>query len=113
MDPQRLQQQETDPYGTTDPWSCWYDGLRLTRDQVEGIAMSLLDQTLIKGYLVRPTKDDESSILVLSKKDPFPNIWKLRQEHDEKNLRQPLFQPGTMGGGRVVQMSGVKEIGEK
>lgn len=94
----------------SDPTSWWFGGLRLGSDQVEGVVMSLLDQKLVRGYLVRQPRD-ESALLVLGRGDPFPNVWALcaPREPSEAALLQP---PATGGGGRVVRMNGVKEIGQ-
>lgn len=100
---------DVDPWGVSDPTTWWFNGLRLGKDQVEGVVMSLLDQKLIRGYLVRQPRD-ESTLLVLGKMDPFPSVWKLCVPKGAQGAG--LLQPGGMGGGRVVRMNGVKEIGQ-
>ncbi|CCX29903.1 hypothetical protein FPQ18DRAFT_313773 [Pyronema domesticum] len=102
---QLQQQPHLDPYGVCDPESWWFDGLRLTRDQVEGVVQSLLDQKMVRGYAVRKERG-ESTILVLAKDDPFPNVWKLCAPKAE------IQREANGGGARVVRMQGVKEIGQ-
>ncbi|KAA8914493.1 hypothetical protein FN846DRAFT_926467 [Sphaerosporella brunnea] len=103
----------SDPHGVADPASWWFQdsgGLRLDRIQVEGIVLSLVDQKLIRGYMLRQS-GGQSTWLVLSKTgNPFPSLYQTLL------ARQPV--PGASasrqlaGGGRVVRMNGVKEIGQ-
>ena len=96
------------PSDTSDPTTWWYrgSGTPLTRNQVESIVLSLLDQKLIRGYAVRQPRD-ESTWLVLGKgSDPFPNVYQLLESRRPKDTGKPR-----MGGGGVIRMNGVREIG--
>ena len=106
---QLAQNPNSDPFSVADPTTWWYDGsgLKLGEDQVEHIVLSLLDQKLVRGYLVRQPRED-SSWLVLSKSDPFPNLFSLFQS---RMPRGGARQPAVPQRGGVVRMNGVKEIG--
>ena len=108
----RRQPEDIDPQMTpsdaSDPTTWWYrgSGTPLTRNQVESIVLSLLDQKLIRGYAVRQPRD-ESTWLVLGKgSDPFPNVYQLLESRRPKDTGKPR-----MGGGGVIRMNGVREIG--
>lgn len=98
-----------DPWSVSDPTTWWSGGIRLGKDQVEGVVMSLLDQRLVRGYMARQPAG-MSTRLVLGKADPVPSVWGvcLQQSPEEPKAEQPVGG----GGGRVVRLSGVKAIGE-
>jgi hypothetical protein len=112
IDQEKLRQLQLkpDPHGLADPTTWWFQGsgLRLSRNQVEGIVMSIVDQKLIRGYMVRQS-NGQSTWLVLSKSgNPFPNLYQTLLARQPK----PNSASQQAGGGRVVRMNGVKEIGQ-
>lgn len=88
-----------------------YFGLKMQMVDVESAVVSLLDQGFIKGYIARQAT---GPLIVLSRSGMFPPVseiyaggrWK-----DDGNESEEV-NPFAGGGGRVINLRGVKAIGE-
>lgn len=102
-----------------------YFGLRMEMVDVESAVVSLLDQGFIKGYIARQAT---GPLVVLARSDAFPPVVEIytgskwRNEEDEGsegsggaggNGGNPFANMGVGGGGRVVNLSGVRGIGQR
>jgi len=93
---------------TEDPGSWWFDGLRVTTTQVEGVVLALLDQRLVKGFLARG-EPGQSTRLVVSKTGPFPEIWGLMAGRAPEEVEGE--GAGGKGLGGVVKLVGARPAG--
>lgn len=91
-----------------------YFGLKMQMSDVETAVVSLLDQGFVKGYIARqPT----GPLIVMSRTGIFPPVAEIyagsrwRDDDGGKSLEE--VNPFAGGGeGRVINLRGVKAIGE-
>lgn len=88
-----------------------YFGLKMQMVDVETAVVSLLDQGFIKGYIARQVT---GPLIVLSRSGMFPPVAEVYSGSKWKDDGAEVEEvnPFAGGGGRVINLKGVKAIGE-
>lgn len=90
-----------------------YFGLKMQMSDVETAVVSLLDQGFVKGYLARQAT---GPLIVMSRTGMFPQVAEIYAGSRWKDdVSEPLEEANPFvagGGGRVINLRGVKAIGE-
>lgn len=90
-----------------------YFGLKMQMSDVETAVVSLLDQGFVKGYIARQAT---GPLIVMSRTGMFPPVAEIYSGSRWKDdVTEPLEEANPFvagGGGRVINLRGVKAIGE-
>lgn len=91
-----------------------YFGLKMQMSDVETAVVSLLDQGFVKGYIARQAT---GPLIVMSRTGMFPPVAEIyassRWKDDDVGESLEEVNPFVAGGGgRVINLRGVKAIGE-
>lgn len=90
-----------------------YFGLKMQMRDVETAVVSLLDQGFVKGYIARQAT---GPLIVMSRSGMFPPVAEIysssRWKDDPSEVPPEEQNPFAGGGGRVINLRGVKAIGE-